>query len=47
MPFKIPSDLHPDVVPIAFLLGQWQGNGHGDYPTIETFEFGQEIALHP
>jgi hypothetical protein len=45
MPFQIPSDLHPDVVPVAFLLGHWQGNGHGDYPTIERFEFGQEIAF--
>jgi hypothetical protein len=45
MPFQIPSDLHPDLLPIAFLLGQWRGNGRGDYPTIEPFEFGQEIGF--
>jgi hypothetical protein len=45
MPIQIPSDLHPDVMPLAFLLGHWQGNGHGDYPTIERFEFGQEVAF--
>jgi len=45
MPFEIPSDLHPDLLPIAFLLGQWRGNGRGDYPTIEPFEFGQEIGF--
>jgi hypothetical protein len=45
MPIQISPDLHPDVVPIAFLLGHWQGNGHGDYPTIEKFEFRQEAGF--
>ncbi len=45
MTFQIPSDLHADVMPIAFLLGHWQGNGQGDYPTIDAFSFGQEIAF--
>lgn len=45
MPFQIPTDLHPDLMPVSFLLGHWQGNGHGDYPTIDAFQFGQEVAF--
>ena len=43
MTFEIPADLHPDCVALAWLLGTWRGNGHGDYPTIERFSFGQEV----
>lgn len=42
---EIPSDLHPDCVPLAWLLGRWQGVGVGDYPTIEGFRFGQELVF--
>lgn len=44
-PFNIPDDLHPDNVPLAFLLGRWEGHGKGDYPTIEPFDFGQEVVF--
>ncbi|MDT0202601.1 FABP family protein [Nocardioides sp. AE5] len=43
--FELPDNLHPDCGPIAWLLGTWRGNGHGDYPTIEKFEFGQELIF--
>ncbi|GAA3644966.1 FABP family protein [Nonomuraea antimicrobica] len=37
--------MHPDLEPIAFLLGRWEGAGVGGYPTIESFNFGQEIEF--
>jgi THAP4-like, heme-binding beta-barrel domain len=42
---EIPSDLHPDCVQLAWLLGRWEGAGVGDYPTIEGFHFGQEVMF--
>lgn len=45
MPFEFPDNLHPDCAPVAWLLGTWAGNGHGDYPTISPYQFGQELIF--
>ena len=42
MPFQIPDNIHPNCARLAWLIGTWAGNGHGEYSTIEPFQFGQE-----
>ena len=45
MAFEIPTDLHPDLMPVSWLLGTWHGNGKGEYPTIEAYAFEQEAVF--
>jgi hypothetical protein len=37
--------LHPALNRLLPLVGVWRGRGHGDYPTIQSFEYGQEIRF--
>jgi hypothetical protein len=42
---EITPDLPAELVPLAWLIGTWQGAGVGGYPTVEEFRFGQEITF--
>lgn len=43
MAFEIPDDLNPALMGLAWLIGSWQGNGHGSWPGVGDFEFGQQV----
>jgi hypothetical protein len=44
-PLEIPADLPAPLVPLAWMLGRWEGVGVVGYPTIEEARFGQEVEL--
>ncbi|WP_018638582.1 nitrobindin family protein [Parafrankia elaeagni] len=40
-----PPDLHASLLPLAFLVGTWRGEGVGGYEGLESFRYGQEITF--
>jgi hypothetical protein len=38
-------DLHPALLGLLPYIGVWRGRGRGGYPTIEDFDYGQEVRI--
>jgi hypothetical protein len=38
-------DLHPALLDLLPYIGFWRGRGRGGYPTIEDFEYAQEVRI--
>jgi hypothetical protein len=46
MVFTIPENLHPDLMPLAWLVGTWRGKGRGEYPNVPGFQYAQEVSFN-
>lgn len=38
-------ELHPNLRPVGGLIGTWNGPGRGEYPTIESFRYVEELTF--
>lgn len=38
-------DLNPALLGLLPFVGVWRGRGHGDYPTIDRFDYAQELRI--
>lgn len=45
MPISLPDDLSPDVYPLAWLVGRWEGFGMLAYPNVPETSFVQELEV--
>ena len=44
--FTLDPTIHPDIAPLAWLIGRWEGAGVVGYPTMEeSANFGQELVV--
>jgi hypothetical protein len=45
MAIELDADLPPALVPLAWLIGRWEGAGVVGYPTMDEVRFGQEVEF--
>lgn len=46
MVFELIEDLHPDLHKLMWLVGNWHGNGHREFPGVGKHEFEQDVMFH-
>ncbi|WP_265443506.1 FABP family protein [Flexivirga meconopsidis] len=44
MPIELDPTMHPDLAPLAWLLGQWEGTGVAGYPDQDEVQFVQQVS---
>jgi hypothetical protein len=42
---RVGPDLHPALLGLLPYVGVWRGRGRGGYPTIDDFDYAQEIRI--
>jgi hypothetical protein len=45
MALQLDPDLPAPLVPLAWLIGRWEGAGVVGYPTMDSVNFGQEVEF--
>jgi hypothetical protein len=41
----VSPDLSPSIEPLAFLIGNWRGEGEGEYPGVAPFRYTEELSF--
>ena len=45
MVFSIPENLHPELMPLAWLVGTWRGKGRCEYPILKALSLRKRFHL--
>lgn len=43
--FEIHPDMNPKLMPLAWMIGRWEGTGKGHWPGEGDFEYGQVVEF--